>query len=1451
MLRKFATATIISAEIAQRNALGLVKASHRAVFNYEPRPGFLYVRSRMISSRCNDNHDEFPAEDIKASWKTAIGKPAFVNHHNEDHRRMRGVIIDAVLHEDVLPTSEPDTWIEALHEVDAVRFPKLAQAIISGRINRTSMGCDVGFSVCSACGNKASTPAEYCEHIPRMKGKILYRHTASGKREGHLIREICHKLSFFENSFLVEDPADPTAVVTGIDDRGLKTTASLPGRSSSLPEPGKDYLPWRDRPKGAPSADPEEPAMSRDQTSFLLPRPEIGPAIMPINPFEQCVGCGADLQVKPYHHVQRGDTQLGVCNDCQKEMGIGVKRGEPDYVNRREAPRKFPHETMPMLPLKPSLNVLDKSTGSLHKEAIPEGMRYHFAPAGTDDAMDHKVEALIPNEKGHLESAGYLQWHRNHGMVSMVSTPDEYRGQGIATALWEKAHEISGQRGLTPPRHSDVKSPAGIGWSRSVDQRELPNTPGRGQEALFSEPEGYGLMEGPHAPRGNTLREHLGLDHGYQVNHPRFQRLTDDQVQAEHDNKHKHENAYTRPQWIHSHASLDSKTAALPNDMRFTYNEPDDYLPAHRVSVDFKAKNGRRVKGGHIWWHPEDGSVIHVQVPRKYQGSGIASALWQRAHEVASARGLPTPVHSDVQTPQGKQWAKSVDEKGLPPMPGPGQEELFDIPAERKTKINTTSLKKLAEHYVECDEGHEHWGPYGAAGLLICHHGDDGQTRYLLQRRAGWVDHGGTWGIPGGALHEDESPEEGAYRETREEMGELPTLRHHDTHTDDHGGWAYHTVIADAPHQFITGRGRDGESTDHNWFTANEMRHLPLHPGFAESLPQTIGKEAGIFRKKKPIDWMENPDRKVTDLNNGFHVMDHLTRDHGWSGEAFQGAGQEGWRKTHDRLHREGVPGMTDDEGMHFHGAQHIARVAYPNPADHPFFKKYPVSAENIIHSFKQADSGRRAQGMRWYSDAHHLAGLIADGDHAKGAGVLAAYSPKAAWPDNMFNAARSFKEGRALGLGEGASIMGQHQRTAQKIMDGIHHSVAMKSPKISDFAHLIEHGDDTPEDKEAGRTRVVIDRHALSVATGQRMTTADLNDAPLNSRHYYEHVADKYREAARRLSDEYGEDIKPHQVQAVTWGVQQEANQAEDEAAAEARAKGRNTRTRNSWTRWTDLSKGEYPHLHEGEPPNLHGRNPYAEQEKTASSLPSLHLAYGETKAPADVDTLRTESCPVCGETSAFDGDRCDVCNFVLPPPMFQDPDTSVAKQMDLDKEEFDQGVTLPNGEPAPDVDSQEEAMEDVPGQPDDDVADLFCPACGFSVDAQEPMTTNDPSMPSQEGVVEGDICPNCGEATLLSPNDVAQMGGEVPQEVAEDGDADGIPDEDEPDADEDGIPDDSDPDADGDGIPDEDEGLEAPDADGDEDEEAESDDPGSRDPVEDEDEAPKGRKDNSRRAK
>lgn len=232
MFTKFASFNVTSSVLVPIDAtatqgLSMVKQSHRVTFDYEVRPGFLYVRSRAISSRCNDNFDEFPAEEIKKGYKTFVGKPVFVNHNNENHRRARGVIIDAVLHEDTNPDGSPDTWAEVLMEVDAVNFPKLADAIQKGHIDRTSMGTDVAYSICSACGNKATSPAEYCVHIPRQKGSRLYKaDPKTGSKEGILIREICYGLSFFENSLLVEEPADPTAFFLGVDTRGVTKAAS-------------------------------------------------------------------------------------------------------------------------------------------------------------------------------------------------------------------------------------------------------------------------------------------------------------------------------------------------------------------------------------------------------------------------------------------------------------------------------------------------------------------------------------------------------------------------------------------------------------------------------------------------------------------------------------------------------------------------------------------------------------------------------------------------------------------------------------------------------------------------------------------------------------------------------------------------------------------------------------------------------------------------------------------------------------------------------------------------------------------------------------------------------------------------------------------------------------------------------------------------------------------------
>ena len=178
-------------------------------FDFKPEPGYVYAVSRAISSRVNANYDGWPVDQIKKSYKTFIGRPIYVEHNNSDPERARGVILDAVYRESKLASGITDGSVYCLMEVDADNFPKLANAIMEGQLNAVSMGADVEGTQCSACGKYASKPAEYCAHIPRLKGRTVTVYK-QGKRIESLVYESCIKPNFFELSF-VFDPADESA----------------------------------------------------------------------------------------------------------------------------------------------------------------------------------------------------------------------------------------------------------------------------------------------------------------------------------------------------------------------------------------------------------------------------------------------------------------------------------------------------------------------------------------------------------------------------------------------------------------------------------------------------------------------------------------------------------------------------------------------------------------------------------------------------------------------------------------------------------------------------------------------------------------------------------------------------------------------------------------------------------------------------------------------------------------------------------------------------------------------------------------------------------------------------------------------------------------------------------------------------------------------------------------
>lgn len=140
--------------------------------------------------------------------------------------------------------------------------------------------------------------------------------------------------------------------------------------------------------------------------------------------------------------------------------------------------------------------------------------------------------------------------------------------------------------------------------------------------------------------------------------------------------------------------------------------------------------------------------------------------------------------------------------------------------------------------WAHCEDGHPHWGTYGAAGLLLA---DQGSV--LLQLRSMGVHQGGTWSVPGGALDPGETAVDAALREAAEEIGlnrRAVTLT--GRHVADCGGWRYTTVIG-APHSPLDLQPNH-ETAAAEWVPVAEVEALPLHPAFRAAWVDGLARRA-------------------------------------------------------------------------------------------------------------------------------------------------------------------------------------------------------------------------------------------------------------------------------------------------------------------------------------------------------------------------------------------------------------------------------------------------------------------------------------------------------------------------------------------------------------------------------------------------------------------------------
>lgn len=142
-------------------------------------------------------------------------------------------------------------------------------------------------------------------------------------------------------------------------------------------------------------------------------------------------------------------------------------------------------------------------------------------------------------------------------------------------------------------------------------------------------------------------------------------------------------------------------------------------------------------------------------------------------------------------------------------------------------------MEQDGDQFVQCGLGHQHWGKYGAAGLLV-HRGD----MVLLQQRSALSLGPQTWGLFGGARERDEPPVTAALRETAEESTlDISAVRVRGLLRENHDGWSYDTVVGDLP-VLLDVAPASWESMDARWVPADEVEDMDLFPAFAATWPR-------------------------------------------------------------------------------------------------------------------------------------------------------------------------------------------------------------------------------------------------------------------------------------------------------------------------------------------------------------------------------------------------------------------------------------------------------------------------------------------------------------------------------------------------------------------------------------------------------------------------------------
>lgn len=141
-------------------------------------------------------------------YKAWSGCPIHLEHDNEDYTTAYGAVLDTSLSK-VQGYGNGKIWkVMGLYAIDKLKYPEIAQEVISGSIDTYSMGAMADSFRCSYCDTPI-TQFHHCHHIDPKAG-VDFTPVTDWQGQKHLAFRNAYDLTPFELS-IVRDPAWTTA----------------------------------------------------------------------------------------------------------------------------------------------------------------------------------------------------------------------------------------------------------------------------------------------------------------------------------------------------------------------------------------------------------------------------------------------------------------------------------------------------------------------------------------------------------------------------------------------------------------------------------------------------------------------------------------------------------------------------------------------------------------------------------------------------------------------------------------------------------------------------------------------------------------------------------------------------------------------------------------------------------------------------------------------------------------------------------------------------------------------------------------------------------------------------------------------------------------------------------------------------------------------------------------